>query len=415
MKLPGLTSQILIGLFAGILIGWQWPQIGIALEPGAEIFLRLIKTIIAPLIFAMLVVGIAGGGALHTVGRLAFKCLIYFEVVTLLALAIGLIVVNVAQPGAGVNLSAVSNAAEVQQLVTKPPTSSDLIVHVVPTSIVDAMARGDVLQIVVFSLIFAAAVSATKAELILKFCSSLTEVMFKYTNYIMKFAPLGVLCAMAATIGHHGLSVMWSLGKLVGTLYLALAIFIAGVLLPICFIARVPVKGFFKAMREPFLIAFSTANSEAALPRAMESMEAFGVPRNIISFVIPLGYSFNLDGTTLYLSLAAVFVAQAAGIHMPIGQQLLMMLTLMLTSKGVAAVPRASLVILAGTLATFNLPLAGVALILGVDTLMDMARTSVNVLGNCLASAVMARWEGVFGTTEPSPTVAEGVPITEPA
>ncbi|HEY9715052.1 MAG TPA: dicarboxylate/amino acid:cation symporter, partial [Chroococcales cyanobacterium] len=267
-------------------------------------------------------------------------------------------------------------------------------------------ARGDVLQIVVFSVFFAAAVSATKAEPILKLCESLGQVMFKYTGMIMKFAPVGVFCAMASTIGEHGLSVLWSLGKLVGTLYLSLVVFILAVLLPVALWAKVPVRGFFKAVREPFLIAFSTANSEAALPRALESMQKFGVPKSIISFVLPLGYSFNLDGTTLYLSVAALFVAQAAGVHLTLAQQLLMMLTLMLTSKGVAAVPRASLVILSGTLSAFNLPLSGVALILGVDTLMDMARTSVNVLGNCLASAILARWEGRFGIPDDEPEKA---------
>jgi proton glutamate symport protein len=227
--------------------------------------------------------------------------------------------------------------------------------------------------------------------------------MFKYTGYVMKVAPLGVACAMASTVGKHGLLVLFSLGKLVGTLYLALAIFIIGVLVPVALLAKVPLKRFAAAVKEPFLIAFSTTSSEAALPKALQNMEALGVPRPIVSFVLPLGYTFNLDGTTLYLSLAAVFVAQAAGVHMPIEKQILMLLTLMLTSKGVAAVPRASLVILAGTLATFDLPLAGVALILGVDTLMDMARTSVNVLGNCLASVVMARWEGVFEDKEIQP------------
>jgi len=395
VKLPGLTTQIFIGLALGVLVGWQFPEVGVALAPGGEIFLRLIKTIIAPLVFSTLVVGIAGAGSLHAVGRLGLKSLIYFEVVTTFALAIGLLTVNVFQPGAGIHLdSSVSQAAG--DLVSKQPAAGDLITHIFPTSIIDSMARGDVLQIVVFSILFAAAVSASKAQPIVDLCQSLSDVMFKYTGYVMKVAPLGVAAAMAATVGHHGLSVLLSLGKLIGALYLALVFFIVGVLGAVALIARVPVSKFLGAVREPVLLAFSTTSSEAALPRAMQALESIGVPRRIYSFVLPVGYTFNLDGTTLYLSLAAMFVAQAAGMHLSLPTQLLMMLTLMLTSKGVAAVPRASLVILAGTLATFNLPLAGVALILGVDTVMDMARTAVNVLGNCLAAVVLARWEGEF-------------------
>ncbi|MBI2811403.1 MAG: cation:dicarboxylase symporter family transporter [Candidatus Melainabacteria bacterium] len=395
IKWPSLTTQIFIGLFAGIAIGWLYPQVGLAIEPGAEVFLRLVKTIIAPLIFATLVVGIAGGGHVSSVGRLGLKCMIYFEVVTTFALAIGLLLVNTVQPGVGVNLIS-GNEAELASLAAKQPNISDIVTHIFPSSVIDSMARGDVLQIVVFTMLFAVAVSATKATMIVEFCEQLSTVMFKYTGYVMKFAPIGVACAMAATVGHHGVTVLVSLGKLVGTLYLALFVFIVVVLLPIAMFARIPIKRFAQAVKEPMLIAFSTTSSEAAFPKAMLNMESIGVPRAVVSFVLPLGYTFNLDGTTLYLSLASVFVAQAAGVNLSIQQQVLMMLTLMLTSKGVAAVPRASLVILAGTLASFNLPLSGIALILGVDTVMDMARTSVNVLGNCLASAVVARWEGIF-------------------
>ncbi len=395
--MPSLTAQIFIGLVVGILIGWMLPEVGIALNCGADIFLRLIKSIIAPLIFGTLVVGIAGTGSLHAVGRLSVKSLIYFEVVTTFALGIGLLMVNVLQPGVGVTLAHQTPTDAGTTLAAKQLVGSEIITHAFPTSIIDSMARGDVLQIVVFSILFASAAAAIKAEPIINMCRSLSEVMFKFTEYVMKLAPYGVACAMAATVGKHGVMVLLSLGKLVGTLYLALVVFILCVLLPIALVARIPLKKFAGAVKEPFLIAFSTTSSEAALPKAMLAMEKIGVPRRIVSFVLPLGYTFNLDGTTLYLSLAAVFVSQAAGVHMPIEQQLLMLLTLMLTSKGVAAVPRASLVILAGTLATFNLPLSGIALILGVDTVMDMARTSVNVLGNCLASAVIARWEGVFG------------------
>lgn len=403
MKMPSLTTQIFIGLAVGILVGYLFPAQGVMLKAGADVFLHLIKSIIAPLIFATLVVGIAGSGSAHAVGRLSVKSLIYFEVVTTFALFIGLFVVNWLKPGAGVNLS--STAEVGHELLAKQPQGAELITHIFPTSVIDSMARGDVLQIVVFTILFASAAAAVKADMVINFCRSLSDVMFKYTEYVMKIAPFGVACAMAATVGQHGVEVLFSLGKLVGTLYLALAIFVIGILLPIALLARIPLMKFAGAVREPFIIAFSTTSSEAALPKAMLAMEKIGVPRSVVSFVLPLGYTFNLDGTTLYLSLAAIFVAQAAGVEMTIEQQLLMLLTLMLTSKGVAAVPRASLVILAGTLATFNLPLAGIALILGVDTLMDMARTSINVLGNCLASAVVARWEGVFGA---APDTEEG-------
>lgn len=400
----GLTAQIFIGLVVGIVVGKFFPAFGVAMSPGADVFLHLIKTIIAPLVFATLVVGIAGSSHSHSLGRLGVKCFVYFEVVTTFALAVGLLVVNIFKPGAGVNLADASTA-QATELLAKQPSGGDLIVHIFPTSIIDSMARGDVLQIVVFTIIFALGVKAAKATQIVDLCQSLSEVMFKYTGYVMKFAPIGVACAMSNTVGKYGLDVLFSLGKLVGTLYLALIIFVVCVLGPVMYIAKVPIKKFLAAVKEPFILAFSTTSSEAALPKALQAMESIGVPRPVVSFVLPLGYTFNLDGTTLYLSLAAVFVAQAAGVQMPIEKQVLMLITLMLTSKGVAAVPRASLVILAGTLASFNLPLAGIALILGVDTLMDMARTSVNVFGNCLASVVLARWEGVFDDKAGEPIV----------
>lgn len=407
-----LTAQIFIGLVVGIAIGYFFPSAGLQIAPGADVFLHLIKTIIAPLVFATLVVGIAGSSHSHSLGRLGFKCFLYFEVITTFALIVGLLAVNLLQPGAGINLAGAS-VTQAQELLSKKPAGGDLIVHCFPTSIIDAMARGDVLQIVVFTIIFALGVKAAKATQIVDLCQSLAEVMFKYTGYVMKFAPIGVACAMANTVAKYGLDVLFSLGKLVGTLYLALIIFVVCVLGPVMYFARVPMKKFLMAVKEPFILAFSTTSSEAALPKALQAMEAIGVPRPIVSFVLPLGYTFNLDGTTLYLSLAAIFVAQAAGVHMPIEKQVLMLITLMLTSKGVAAVPRASLVILAGTLATFDLPLAGIALILGVDTLMDMARTSVNVFGNCLASVVLARWEGVFNDKAGEETIAE--PLVEVA
>jgi proton glutamate symport protein len=411
---PSLTTQILIGLVVGGILGWVSPAWGNKVFFLRDIFLNLIKSIIAPLVFSTLVVGIAGGGDLKKVGRMGVKALVYFEVVTTLALFIGLAVVNIIKPGFGVSLAA--NAAEVgQQLgAAHPKTLVETLVHIFPASIVEAMVRGDVLQIVAFSVLFAMAVSAmgAKGKPILTFCESLSQVMFKFTGYVMMFAPVGVGAAMAHTVGTKGLGVLFNLAKLIGSLYLALVIFVVVVLGAVAILARVPIKKFIKAVREPFVIAFATTSSESALPKAMEAMERLGVPARIVGFVMPTGYSFNLDGTTLYLAMASVFVAQAAeattGQHMGLGQQLVMMLTLMLTSKGVAAVPRAALVILLATLHTFNLPIEGVAIIFGIDELMDMGRTSVNVLGNCMATVVVARWEGefdderarVFGTAE---------------
>jgi proton glutamate symport protein len=393
MKRPSLTTWILLGLLAGIAFGAAFP--GPAKEMGllGTIFLKLIKSIIAPLLFGTLVCGIAGTGNVKTMGRIGGKAILYFEVVTTVALFVGLGAVNLVQPGAGVQLQKGADAG----LPQASASFSQILEHTFPASIIDSMARGEVLQIVVFSFLFGAACAAigAKARAVVGFCESLSEVMFRYTNYVMLFAPLGVFGAMAATVGDKGLKVLLNLGKLVLTLYGAQVFFVVVVFGAVTAIAKIPLRRFIAAVREPFLIAFSTASSEAALPRALENMERFGVPKHIVAFVLPTGYSFNLDGSTLYLSLAAMFVAQAAGVHLSFGTQLVMLLTLMLTSKGVAGVPRASLVILAGTLATFNLPIEGVAVILGVDTLMDMARTSVNLLGNCLATAVVARWEGV--------------------
>src|SRR6185369_16147312 len=396
-----LTTWIMVGLVVGGFIGWIRPDWGNKVYFLRDIFLNLIKSIIAPLVFSTLVVGIAGGGDLKKVGRMGAKALIYFEVVTTLALFIGLGVVNLIRPGVGVSL--VANATEVGQLAQNhPKTLVETIVHIFPSSVVDSMVRGDVLQIVAFSVLFAMGVSAIgkKGEPILHFCDSLSQVMFKFTGYVMMFAPIGVGAAMAHTIGTKGLGVLKNLALLIGSIYLALFIFVVVVLGAVALIARVPIKQFLKAVREPFVIAFATTSSESALPKAMEVMERLGVPPRIVGFVMPTGYSFNLDGTTLYLAMASVFVAQAAeattGQHMGFGKQIVMMLTLMITSKGVAAVPRASLVILLATLHSFGLPIEGVAVIFGIDELMDMGRTSVNVLGNCMATVVVARWEGEF-------------------
>jgi len=403
VRKPSLTAWIFLGMAAGIVAGAAAPGVAAKMALISNVFLRLIKSIIAPLLFATLVYGIAGAGHPKQMGRIGLKAIIYFEVVTTIALFLGLGAVNLVRPGQGVALQKTAEEAAVRQA---PPTLSGVLEHVFPTSIIDAMARGEVLQIVVFALLFGAACAAIpdKARPVVKFTESLAEVMFQYTRYVMYLAPLGVGAAMAATVGSKGFAVLVGLGKLVLTMYAAQILFVAGVLGAVAALARLPLKRFYQAVREPFLIAFSTASSEAALPRALQNMESFGVPKHIVAFVIPTGYSFNLDGTTLYLSLASVFVAQAAGIELSLGQQLLMMLTLMLTSKGVAGVPRAALVILAGTVATFGLPMEGVAVLLGIDAVMDMVRTSVNVLGNCLATAVVARWEGV--QFEPAGTAA---------
>ena len=390
----------------GLILGWVAPEFSVELRPFSTIFLRLIKVIVAPLIFATLVVGIAGHGDLKQVGRMGIKAIIYFEIVTTIALFLGLAVVNIMKPGVGASLQTEANAGEI---VAKKQTFGDVLTHVFPQSFFQAAAEGEVLQIVVFTLIFSfalALLAREKREIILSFCDSLAEVMFKFTNIVMKYAPVGVAAAIAVTVGNKGLSVLINLGLLILCLYIALVIFVVFVFGGVALIARVPIRQFINAVKEPALIAFSTTSSEAALPKAMQAMEAMGVPRRIVSFVIPTGYSFNLDGTSLYLSLAAIFVAQAAGVDLSLGQQFVIVLTLMLTSKGVAGVSRAALVVLAGTLSSFGLPLEGVAVLLGVDQLMDMGRTMVNVIGNCLATVVIARWEGEFkpaqaGSTSP--------------
>jgi proton glutamate symport protein len=394
LKKISLTAWIFIGMVAGIALGAWVPDVAKQLAPVSNVFLRLIRSIIAPLLFGTLVYGVAGGGDLKRMGRIGLKAIIYFEAVTTIALFLGLGAVNLFRPGEGMKLQ--PTAAE-SALPVAQSTLSTVLEHTFPASIIDAMARGDVLQIVVFSFLFGAACAAigAKAKPVISFCESLAEVMFRYTKYVMYLAPLGVGAAIANTVGTKGLAVLFGLGKLILLMYVSLILFVVVVLGTVIKLAGIPLRRFFLAAREPFLIAFSTASSEAALPLALENMELFGVPKHIVAFVLPTGYSFNLDGTTLYLSLASVFVAQAAGMNLSLGQQLVMMLTLMLTSKGVAGVPRAALVILAGTLSTFHLPMEGVAVLLGIDALMDMARTSVNVLGNCLASAVVARWEGV--------------------
>jgi proton glutamate symport protein len=431
LRRRSLTQWIFFGMALGALLGVLFPGNGPE-TPGfdaadlkllSDFFVRMIKMIIAPILFSTLVVGIAGhGDDLKRVGRLAFRSIVYFEIVTTIALLVGLAAVNLVRPGDSPALTALLTEAQAQEgpALAEPKTWQEHILGIVPTSFVDALAQNTVLQIVFFSILFAVALTGVKGrpkEAVLGFAEGLAETMFKLVGIVMRFVPFGVGAAIAVAVAHSGLGVLLPLLKLVLTLYGALLVFALVALLPVALIARIPVLRFLRQVREPALIAFSTTSSDAALPLAMERMEAFGVPRRIVSFVMPTGYSFNLDGSTLYLALASVFVAQAAGVELSLGTQLAMMLTLMLTSKGVAAVPRASLVILSGTLAAFNLPLAGVTVILAVDELMDMARTTVNLVGNCLATAVMGRWEGELVIPDeaaiPEPTLAE--PVPEPA
>lgn len=392
-----LTHWILISMVVGVGVGVVFPEASQNLKVLSNVFLRLIKCILVPLVFSTLVVGVAGhAGDLRSVGRLAFKAIVYFEIVTTLALVIGLVAVNVVRPGDGVVLPP-PKAGEVAASPA-PVTFSGILEHLVPKSFFEAAAANDVLQVVVFALLFGVAlaqVSGPPRQHMLEFCEGLTEVMFKFTGLVMKFAPLGIGAAMAVTVGHSGLGVLKQLALLIATLYAALALFCVLVLWPVALWARVPVGRFLSLLKEPILLAFTTTSSDAAMPEAMKRLVAFGIPKRIVSFVMPMGYSFNLDGSTLYLAVASIFVAQAARVELSLGQQIAILLTLMLTSKGMAGIPRASQVILAGTLVTFGLPLEGVLLIIGVDELMDMARTTVNLVGNCLATAVMARAEGI--------------------
>ncbi|MBK7172266.1 MAG: cation:dicarboxylase symporter family transporter [Bacteroidales bacterium] len=392
-----LTTWILISMVMGVEFGHDFPSLAIHLNLFSKIFLRMVKTIIAPLLFATLVVGIAGHSNLRQVGRMGWKSIVYFEIVSTLALFIGLLAINLSKAGMGVIIPpdfAQQNIPEV-----KAQTLEEIILHIFPENIAKAIYDGQVLQIVVFSILFGIAVAMLKENhrnRMVNFAESLSEAMFKFTNLVMYLAPIAVFAAIAYSVGHMGLGILANLFKLLATLYVALIVFVLLVFMPIMIFLKIPIRNFIRAILEPATIAFATTSSESALPRAMEAMEKFGVPRKIVAFVIPTGYSFNLDGTTLYLSLATIFVAQVAGIHLSIEKQLLIVFTLMLTSKGVAGVPRASLVILLGTAASFGLPLWPIFIILGIDELMDMARTAVNVIGNCLATVVVAKWEGEF-------------------
>ncbi len=395
-----LTLYIFIALISGILFGWLLPQYAVKMQPLGEIFLKMVKMIIAPLIFATLTVGIAGHGDVKSLGKIGLKALIYFEAATTIALILGLVTANILKPGAGfsIDINTISISAVENMQTIKAHSFVDMIVNIVPTSIFDALAKGDLLQIVVFAVFFSLAVCAVgqKARPVLDILQSTCDVMFKFTEYVMKFAPLGVFGAISATIGQNGIGILLSYAKLIGITYFALILFVIIVLVLTCKIINVSFRNIIKTIKDPALLAFTTASSEAALPKAMSQMEKFGVPKSIVSFVMPMGYTFNLDGSTLYLTLATLFCAQIAGINLSIEQQLMIMLTLMLTSKGIAGVPRVSLVILTGTLTSFGLPIVGVAVLLGIDQILDMGRTTVNLIGNCVATAVVARWENDF-------------------
>jgi len=405
-----LTPWILVSMLAGAEFGHDWPQAAAHLKVLSQIFLRLITLIIAPLLFGTLVSGIAGHPDLKKVGRMGIKSLIYFEVVTTLALLIGLAAINISKAGMGVQLQA--GDASVTAPTPARPGATEIILHVFPENIAKSVAEGQILQVVIFSILFGIALAQVAEERrrpMVQFCESLSETMFRFTNMVMLFAPVGIGAAIAFTVGQGGLRIIGNLFQLLVTLYCALLAFIFLVLLPIALLARVPLRKFLRAVAEPVSIAFGTATSEAALPRAMEAMESIGVPRSIVAFVMPTGYSFNLDGSSIYLSLAAIFVAQAAHIHLSFGQQLTMMLTLMLTSKGVAGVSKASLVILLGTADQLGLPKDPILILFAVDQLLDMGRTAINVLGNCLATVVVARWEGEFPEKISSPAAVEAL------
>jgi proton glutamate symport protein len=392
-----LTTWIFVSMLMGVEFGHDLPLVAKELNIVSQIFIHLVKTIIAPLIFATLVTGIAGHANLKQVGRMGWKSLLYFEIVSTIALFIGLAAINISGAGIGVVVPPEMTGGTLPAV--QPQSWHEVVLHIFPENIAKSIAEGQVLQVVVFSILFGIAVAMVKEQYrvpMLRFTESLTAVMFKFTNIIMLFAPFAVFSAIAYSVGHMGLNVLVNLFQLLATLYAALLAFMLLVFLPILLVLKIPVRKFIKAIAEPATIAFATTSSESALPRAMENMEQFGVPRKIVSFVMPTGYSFNLDGTTLYLAMASIFVANMAGIHLSFETQIIMMFTLMLTSKGVAAVPRASLVILLGTAASFGLPTWPIFIILGIDELMDMARTAINVIGNCLATVVVAKWEGEF-------------------
>ena len=403
MKHSKLTILIFISLLLGIIVGHFAPEIAVKMRPFATIFLRMVKMIIAPLLFATLVVGVAGHSDAKSLGKIGLKTLIYFEIVTTLALIIGLVMGNICKPGIGFETDAVSHAMHLKEagmmVASQTHTSvTEMIINIFPTSIIQSMAEGNLLQIVVFSIFFAVAICAVgkAAKPVIDVLTSVSQIMFKFTEYVMYFAPLGIFGAIASTIGANGIGVLKNYAKIIGSLYLALIVFVILVLIIVCKLVKIPFRDLLRAVQEPAFLAFTTASSEAAFPKAMDIMERFGVPKNIVGFVMPTGYTFNLDGSTLYLAMAVLFSAQIVGINLALEQQIIIMLALMLTSKGIAAVPRVSLIVLAGTLASFNIPLIGVAILLGIDQILDMGRTTVNLIGNCVATVVIARWENEF-------------------
>ncbi len=402
MKHSKLTLLIFAALILGVIFGHFCPDMAVKMRVLAVIFLRMVKMIIAPLLFATLVIGLAGHGDVKKLGKIGLKTIIYFEIVTTLALIIGLTMGNIFNPGRGFG-TGVANPQLLKEAglmaVTTPHTSvSEMIMNIFPTSIIQSMAEGNLLQIVVFAIFFAVAICAVgqKAKPVMDVLESVSQIMFKFTEYVMYFAPLGIFGAIAATVGSNGLSILKNYFKIIFSLYTALAVFVLLVLFIACKYARISLRNLLKVIQEPAFLAFTTASSEAAFPKAIDLMERFGVPQNIVSFVMPTGYTFNLDGSTLYLAMAVIFSSQICGIDLGLNQQILIMLALMLTSKGIAGVPRVSLVVLAGTLASFNIPLIGVAILLGIDQILDMGRTTVNLVGNCVATVVIARWENVF-------------------
>jgi len=391
----GLSSQIFIALILGVVFGYIFPTYGESLKPIGDAFIRMIKMIVVPLIFSSLIMGIAGTGDFKKLGRLGAKALIWFECATTLALFVGLVIANVIQPGVGVDIPLGTDASAVAVAAKKTIDMTQMMVNIIPTNVVDAMGRGDMLQIILFSTFFgvAAAHMGEKGKPVVNLAISVAEIMFQFTNYVMRLAPIGVFALIAFTVGKFGLGMLIPLAKLIGSLYFALIVFVLLLLALASLIIRMNFFHLLRALKEPLLIAFSTASSEAALPIAMEKLEQFGVPKHIVTFVLPTGYTFNLDGSTLYSALAVVFIAQVYNIDFPISTQLIMLVTLMMSTKGIAAVPGASLIVIAGTAAAFGLPVEGIGIILGVDRILDMARTACNLTGNCVAAVVVARWE----------------------
>lgn len=390
----GLATQIFIGLIFGIAFGYLFPEYGKNLKPLGDAFIRMIKMIVVPLIFSSLIMGIAGTGDFKKLGRLGGKAILWFEFATTLALIVGLVIVNVLKPGLGVVITN-GNSEAIAEAAKKSINHIDMLVNLIPTNIIDAMARQDMLQIIVFSCFFgvAAAAIGKNGRPVIEFATTVANVMFKFTHYVMLLAPIGIFGSIAYTVSTYGLEMLFPLGKLILSLYLALIVFITLIIVIASIAVRVNFFHLLRALKEPLILAFSTAASEAALPIAMEKLEKFGVPKHIATFVLPLGYTFNLDGSTLYSALAVVFISQVYGMPFPIETQVLMLVTLMLSTKGIAAVPGASLIVIAGTAAAFGLPVEGIAIILGVDRILDMARTACNVTGNCIAAVVVARWE----------------------